>query len=50
MLWTSINSKKFGGTIKLSEDREFGRREILVTKSSPLIKNVYVKGKNHRFG
>ena len=38
-------AKKFGGTIRLSEDREFGRREISVTKSSPLIKNVYVKGK-----
>ena len=38
-------AKKFGGIIKLSEDREFGRREISVTKSSPLIKNVYVKGK-----
>jgi GMP synthase (glutamine-hydrolysing) len=38
-------AKKFGGTIKLSEDREFGRREILPTQSSPLIKNVYLKGK-----
>ena len=38
-------AKKFGGTIRLSEDREFGRREISITKSSPLIKNVYMKGK-----
>ena len=38
-------AKKFGGTIRISEDREFGRREISITKSSPLIKNVYMKGK-----
>ncbi|MEE2695406.1 MAG: glutamine-hydrolyzing GMP synthase [Pseudomonadota bacterium] len=34
-------SKNFGGSLKPSTDREFGRRKLLIERNSPLFKNVY---------
>ena len=36
---------QFGGTIRFSEEREFGKREISITNDSPLLENVYTKKK-----
>ena len=47
MLWTSIDSKKFGGSIIFSKDREFGKREIRINKNSPLINKIYSKNKKY---
>jgi len=39
--------QKFGGSIRFSEEREFGKREILVSRNSPLLENVYLKKKKY---
>ena len=39
--------QKFGGTIRFSEEREFGKREILVSRNSLLLENVYLKKKKY---
>ena len=38
--------KQFGGKLKSSEDREFGKQKIIIQKTSPFLKNSYsLKGK-----
>jgi len=39
--------QEFGGSIRFSEEREFGKREIFVSKNSPLLENVYFKKKKY---
>jgi len=40
--------KKFGGKLKYSEDREFGKREIEIKKKIPLFNKVYSIGKKYQ--
>ena len=40
--------RDFGGQVKLSKEREFGKTKVKILKNSPLFKNAYIKGNQYK--
>ncbi|MAI29714.1 MAG: glutamine-hydrolyzing GMP synthase [Rickettsiales bacterium] len=40
--------RDFGGQVKLSREREFGKTKVKILKNSPLFKNAYTKGHQYK--